>query len=165
MTAAASNPGSHSASELLDKSVLDVVVRMPKTLSPRATAAEARAALEDDHVHMLVITDGGRLLGTLVREDLAAPVVATDLALERAVVDDRTIRPDVGAEEARRVMLERGVRRLAVVDDDGMLLGLLCLKRRLTGFCSDDDVRARAEDVQASAGGQGAAVSEVLRNR
>ena len=36
-----------------------------------------------------------------------------------------------------------GQRRRAVVDDSGRLLGLLCLKQRLTGFCSDDDVAAR----------------------
>ena len=41
-------------------------------------------------------------------------------------------------------MREQGTRRLAVVDDDGDLLGLLCLKRTLDGFCSDADVRARA---------------------
>ena len=34
-------------------------------------------------------------------------------------------------------------RRLAVVDDDHRLLGLLCLKRSGSGFCSDDDVISR----------------------
>jgi hypothetical protein len=36
--------------------------------------------------------------------------------------------------------------RLAVVDDDGVLTGLLCLKRKLTGFCTDADVAARAAE-------------------
>ncbi len=43
------------------------------------------------------------------------------------------------------MLLARGRRRLAVVDERGALLGLLCLKRRLTGFCSDADVAARGE--------------------
>lgn len=37
-------------------------------------------------------------------------------------------------------------RRLAVIDDHGMLLGLLCLKRTGLGFCSDTDVQARADE-------------------
>jgi hypothetical protein len=30
-------------------------------------------------------------------------------------------------------------------------MGLLCLKRSLSGFCSDDDVRCRANDERGTA--------------
>jgi CBS domain-containing protein len=132
---------------LSGKDVRKVVVRLPKTLGPATSVAQARAALADDHVHMLLIIDGdGRLLGTLVRDDLPDAVDDSALALGHAVLRDRTIAPDVPAEAARQILLRRGERRLAVVDGSGRLLGLLCLKRRLTGFCSDTDVRARATD-------------------
>ena len=55
---------------LLGRTVGDVVVRLPKTLPPTLTVGQARAAFGDDHVHMLLVTDAGRLLGTLVRGDL-----------------------------------------------------------------------------------------------
>jgi CBS domain-containing protein len=130
---------------LSGKDVREVVVRLPKTLGPATSVAQARAALADDHVHMLLIIDGdGRLLGTLVRSDLPRSVDDSARALDHAVLRNRTIAPDVPAEAARQLLLRRGERRLAVVDGDGRLLGLLCLKRRLTGFCSDLDVRARA---------------------
>jgi hypothetical protein len=41
-------------------------------------------------------------------------------------------------------MTATGRRRAAVTSADGRLLGLLCLKVSQTGFCSDQDVRARA---------------------
>ncbi|MDP3966681.1 MAG: hypothetical protein Q8Q02_00245 [Nocardioides sp.] len=41
-------------------------------------------------------------------------------------------------------MRARQQRRLAVVDDDGLLVGLVCLKARGTGFCSNADVTTRA---------------------
>ena len=41
-------------------------------------------------------------------------------------------------------MIMTGRRRAAVTGADGRLLGLLCLKVSRTGFCSDQDVRARA---------------------
>jgi CBS domain-containing protein len=130
---------------LFAKDVYEVAVRLPKTLNPSISLAQARAALDDDHVHMLLITDDrGRLMGTLVRSDLPRSGDDSARALDHAVLRDRTIAPDVPAEAARQVLVRRGERRLAVVDGDGRLLGLLCLKRRLTGFCSDLDVRARA---------------------
>lgn len=131
------------------RTVLDVVVRWPKTMPPDATVAQARAALADDHVHMLLITAEGRLVGTLVRADLPPEVPDDDPAIERATLQGRTVGPDVATEEVRELLVSRGQRRLAVVAQDGSLLGLLCLKRKLTGFCSDADVRARAGDPAA----------------
>jgi hypothetical protein len=46
--------------------------------------------------------------------------------------------------EVRRKMIATGRRRAAVTSADGRLLGLLCLKASQAGFCSDQDVRARA---------------------
>jgi hypothetical protein len=40
-------------------------------------------------------------------------------------------------------MRQTGRRRLAVVDEDGTLLGLLCLKATGLGFCSDDAIAQR----------------------
>jgi CBS-domain-containing membrane protein len=49
------------------------------------------------------------------------------------------------ADAARELLIERGLRRLAVVNHDSTLLGLMCLKRSRTGFCSDEDVASRAQ--------------------
>lgn len=138
--------GTSTPPELPDRAVSDVVVRLPKTLSPDVRVDQVRAALEDDHVHMLLLTDRGRLVGTLVRGDVPDHAAGRDPALPYAVLEGRTVGPDLPADEARRLMLAEDRRRLAVVDGDGSLLGLLCLKRRLTGFCSDADVADRAAD-------------------
>ena len=137
-----------------DRSVGEVVVRLPKTLDADATVATALAELADDHVHMLLLTRDGLLLGTLVPTDLAA-APADAPALRYAVLAGRTIGPAVPADEALHLLVARDERRRAVVDDDGRLVGLLCLKRRGNGFCSDDDVAARhaGRDVLATAFG------------
>ncbi len=127
-----------------EPTVADVVVRLPKTVPANASVAEARSCFADDHVHMLLFTESGRLLGTLVREDLDE--TASGPALRHARLTGRTVSADLPAEDARQLLLRRGQRRLAVVDRDGALLGLLCLKRRRTGFCSDADVAARAAE-------------------
>ena len=130
--------------------VKDVMVTAPATMRPTATVADARAFFADDHVHMALIATSGRLLGTLVRADIddldddAAP------ALSRSRLDGRSVVLEKPAEDVRLRLIAHGVRRLAVVDDAGALAGLLWLKRKLTGFCTDADVTARAAERAAA---------------
>ena len=131
------------------RTVAEALVRDPWTLPAEATVGVARVAFADDHVHMLLLTRGPSLLGTLVPDDVHADVADDAPALPLATLTNRTVAPDVPLEDARRWLVARGERRLAVVDEDRTLLGLLCLKRRQTGFCSDGDVAARAAERQA----------------
>ncbi|WP_107771296.1 CBS domain-containing protein [Nocardioides sediminis] len=122
----------------------DAMVTQPWTHGSATTVAQAHEAFTDSHVHMLLLTDGDELRGTLVRDDLVDGLDPDAPALDAATLHARTVDPGRDLEEALQVMRDRGTRRLAVVADDGRLLGLLCLKRTLDGFCSDDDVRSRA---------------------
>ncbi|QWZ09950.1 hypothetical protein KRR39_09595 [Nocardioides panacis] len=127
----------------------EVMLRRPKTLSARASVAEVRAALADDHVHMVLLTDGASLVGTLVGADLPPQAPAAAPALSWSRLLERTVPPDAAAETVQALLVERGLRRMAVVDHEGTLLGLMCLKRSRTGFCSDDDVASRARSRHA----------------
>jgi CBS domain-containing protein len=131
---------------LTGRTVKDVMVTAPTTMRPTATVADARAFFADDHVHMALIATSGRLLGTLVRADLADLGDDALPALSRSRLHGRSVALDEPAEDVRVRLIEHGQRRVAVVDDTGGLAGLLCLKRKLTGFCSDADVAARAAE-------------------
>lgn len=126
------------------RTVADAMVTAPWTHGATTSVAEARHAFTDAHVHMLLLTDGGVLQGTLMRDDLASATEPARPALDLAPLTGRTVSPERPVEEALALMRQQGTRRLAVVDGDRRLLGLLCLKRTLDGFCSDADVRARA---------------------
>jgi hypothetical protein len=127
------------------------MVTQPKTSPATLSIACAHALLADSHVHMVLLVEGHRLVGTLVREDLPPTAVATEAALPYAVLDGRLISPAADAELARLAMSRQVVRRLAVVDDGHRLLGLLCLKASHRGFCADSDVIAREEASASSA--------------
>jgi CBS domain-containing protein len=126
------------------------MVRRPTVLSAAAALAEVRGLLADGHVHMVLLTDGPRLRGTLVRSDLPATVDGCRPALPFARTDGRTVTADAAADEVLARMVRTGERRLAVVDGDGTLLGLLCRTRRGDGFCSDADVAARRCDPRSA---------------
>ena len=129
--------------------VRDAMLHGPKTLPVDATVADALAAFAGGHVHMLLLTDGPTLVGTLVVADLPDAETAASgagRALDHATLDGRTVSLDTWVDDALQQMATNGLRRLAVVGPHGDLLGLMCLKRRGNGFCSDEDVASRASD-------------------
>jgi predicted transcriptional regulator len=130
--------------DLPARAVEDAMVTAPWTHEVATTVGQALDAFTDSHVHMLLLVHDGVLHGTVVRDDLVGTADPGGPALELATLVDRTVHPGHDLDAAMRLMREQGSRRLAVVDDDRRLVGLLCLKRTLDGFCSDADVDARA---------------------
>jgi len=124
----------------------DAMISAPTVHRPSLTVSDCQAAFTDDHVHMVLVVEDGHLLGTLVRGDVPAHAGPSAPALPFASSRGRTVGPHEPVAGLRAAMLASGARRLAVVDEKGSLLGLLCLKRHLGGFCSDADVAARAAD-------------------
>lgn len=142
--------------DLLAITVAEVMVTTPKTMPSGTTIGDILGVFDDDHVHMVLLTEGPLLRGTIERLDVPAELWAvrgtTDPALglpalRFSSLAGRTVSPAMTASRARQLMMARGSRRSAVVDAGGVLVGLLCLKRRLTGFCSDADVAARAAET------------------
>jgi CBS domain-containing protein len=130
---------------LVHTTVADAMVRFPKTCSRRTTVQQARTLFEDDHVHALLVVDRGVLLAVVDRDDLIGhPAEAPVRWL--GTLRGRTAAPDAELTVVQGAMQAAGRRRVAVVDDVGNVLGLLCLKRSGTGFCSDAGIRARAAD-------------------
>jgi CBS-domain-containing membrane protein len=111
-----------------------------------ATIGDAREFFSDDHKHLMLLVADGRLLGTVVRSDLTGAGPDDRPALEVAVLRGRTVAPDDDVDRVRTDLLTQDMRRIAVVGEGDRLLGLLCLKKHRRGFCSDDDVAARAEE-------------------
>lgn len=123
------------------------MVKYPKTVSPESPVVEIRAQLEDDHVHMvLVVAADGRLVTTIERSDLSSVVSKSTAARDLGSLIDRTVAPWDSLNAANAALKRGRRRRLAVVDDLGTLVGLLCLKPSGSGFCSDEGIRARAAD-------------------
>lgn len=123
-----------------------LMLRAPAVLPATATVADVHDLFASPHVHMALLTAsgavGGLLLSTLTREDLGA-AAQEDAARPLGRLEGRTVRADLPVEDARLALFENGARRAAVVDDDGKLLGLLCLKRHGNGFCTDAGVASR----------------------
>ena len=127
------------------RTVAGAMVARPKVHRPTATVAELRAFFRDDHVHMALLVEHGKLIGTVERADLERNLGGATAALSIAKLEGRTIAPGATLSDARKAMKRDRRRRLAVANTEGRLLGLLCLKASGLGFCSDADVTSRTD--------------------
>lgn len=101
------------------------------TAGPDELVSTAAKKLRDHRVGCLVVERQGRPYGILTDRDIALRVVAGDLdprvtkVSDVATLDPVVVRDLEGVETAARRMREYGVRRLPVVDDAGMLKGII----------------------------------------
>lgn len=117
----------------------------PITLGPDATLREATAMMREFSISGVPVVDGdGRLVGIITNRDL---VFETDLdrKVSDAMVSDGLVTAPVGTslEGAEDILRRNKIEKLPVVDDGGMLRGLITVKdifkRRSHPNASKDD--------------------------
>lgn len=134
-----------------DPTVGDAMLRHPTVHGTGLTLGEARAIFAArPKTHLLLLVDDGVLVSAVDRDDVPADLADATPAATVGSLEGRTVSPGVLLEPTREEMIARGARRVAVVAPDMHLLGLLCLKRRLTDFCTDEGVAAMRRERAAS---------------
>src|SRR5438105_2546300 len=111
------------------------MVTIPKTLNRGSSVGEVRSFFLDDHVHMaLIVAANRRLLTTIERADIADEVPDEAAAIDFGRLEGRTAPAWWSIGQATAKLSSQRLRRLAVVDGHGKLVGLVCLKRSGTGY-------------------------------
>jgi CBS domain-containing protein len=114
----------------------EVMISKPKTLPVTATVADARRLFENQSVRTALLVDEGRYAGELTRADVEGVDDGTSIS---AVASSPPA--TVGESDTVAAALERmdtaGTDRLAVVDPEGALRGLVCLSRSHGHLCTD----------------------------
>jgi IMP dehydrogenase len=127
------------------------VILDPYRIAPSAPLSEAAAVMARSRVGTLVVVDdSGRLAGLLTERDMRFVPEAGALVRDRMTPADRLVlhQGPLPAAEAERIMVERKVKKLPLVDDRGALIGLitsrdLVRQRRLPFATRDDRGRLR----------------------
>ena len=122
--------------------VVDLMGTEVHTIDGLATAAEAMATMKRLHISSLVVNrrHDDDELGVITVTDLAREVITRDRAPDRVNVYEimskpaLTVRSDMLARYAVRLLVQFGVSRALVVDADGTPEGLVTLRDLVLGL-------------------------------
>lgn len=103
-----------------------------RTVSRETPIRDVASAMRDGDVGSLPVVEGGKLVGIVTDRDIVVRALAEGRDPSTPVGDAMTsdvysVRPDDFAFEAVRLMGDKQVRRIPVVNDDGSLAGIIAM--------------------------------------
>lgn len=135
-------------------------------MSEKVTSASADASLRaiaqmlkaGDIGILPIVDDGGKLLGLVTDRDIVVRAVAEGSDVKTTTVGDimttelYTAGPDDFAFEAVRTMGDRKVRRVPIVDDDGVLVGIVSIADIALEMEDEKEVAETLEEISSGKG-------------
>ena len=112
----------------------DIMSRNPSCVTPETPLVEAARLMKDENIGVVPVvdtTDSKRLVGVLTDRDIAVRAVAegrdgTTTSVGHIMTSDvRTSTPDASVNDVMELMGREQVRRIPIVDDRGMLVGII----------------------------------------
>jgi IMP dehydrogenase len=130
-------PDQQAAQVRMVKKFESGMVVNPLTIDPGATLADALALMKENNISGVPVVEGGangqnkpgKLVGILTNRDVR---FATDMrqTVAELMTKDKlvTVREGVGQDEAKRLLHQRRIEKLLVVDSDYRCVGLITVK-------------------------------------
>lgn len=140
----------------------------PITIAPEATLADAQALMERHRISGIPVTEkDGRLVGILTHRDVRFAENPRQPVSELMTHENlATVKAGVGQDEARRLLHQRRIEKLLVVDDAYRCVGLITVKdieKAVTYPDATKDAAGRLRVAAASTvGDKGFARTEAL---
>ena len=110
----------------------EIMTRNVKTAAAGSSLGDVAAIMRDGDMGAVPVVDGGKLVGIVTDRDIVIRGVAEGAGPETPVSnvmtrDLFTVRPDNFVFEAIRLMGDKQVRRLPVIDSNGELKGIIAM--------------------------------------
>jgi CBS domain-containing protein len=112
--------------------VREIMTTEVESAVPDSTLAEIAGMMRDEDVGAIPVVDGDELVGIITDRDIVVRCIAdgkdpADLTAEEIIRETpQVISPEDDVEQASRLMAQRQIRRLPVVQD-GQLVGMLSI--------------------------------------
>jgi CBS domain-containing protein len=107
------------------------------TVNPQSTVMQAVRVMDQESIGAVAVTQSNVLIGMFSERDLMLRVVSERRDPERTLVEEvmtsavETIHRDCTADEALKLMLDKHIRHLPIVDRDGSLAGMISMRSLL----------------------------------
>ena len=117
----------------MNEIIRDVMTPNPCAISPTASVLEAAQIMRGYDIGDVIVLEEERLFGILTDRDIVVRALAEGADPETTPVgeicsrDLTTIEMTASVGQAVRLMREKAIRRLPVVDDEGFVMGIVSL--------------------------------------
>ncbi len=131
------------------------------TVGPDATVIDAVRTMDRESIGAVAIVEGGRLVGIFSERDVMLRVVLGKRDPERTRISDvmtspvETIPRTADCDGALKMMLEKHIRHLPVINSDGRLAGMLSIRNLLHEKVEDLTDQLDSLEAYFSADGAG----------
>lgn len=113
----------------------EIMTKSVSTVTPEMSLYEVAKRMKDGDIGVLPVVEGetGKLVGIITDRDIVVRVVAEEKLVRETKVSEVmtaevfTLKPDDFAFNAARIMGEKQVRRIPIVDDAGVLQGIVSI--------------------------------------
>ena len=110
----------------------EIMTRDVRTATSKTSVSEIAVMMRDGDMGAVPVVENGRLIGIVTDRDIVVRCVADGRGPDTPVSEAMTteifsVRPDDFAFEAVRLMGDKQVRRVPVVDEDGKLAGIISM--------------------------------------
>jgi len=119
----------------MTKAIRDIMTKDIECASPESTLQDAASAMKAHHIGSLPVCEGKRVMGIITDRDIAIRGVAEGRDPGSTKVRDCmskdivSVREDSDVKEAEKLMRDRQLSRLPVLNGEGNLVGYLAMAR------------------------------------
>ena len=113
--------------------ISEIMTANPETAQVTDPIVDVASTMKDLNVGFMPILDGDRLVGVVTDRDIVVRGVAENIDFDDSSISDimtdspQTLSPDADINEAADIMETNKIRRLPILDDNGMLVGIITL--------------------------------------
>jgi len=125
-----------------------------KTVGRDTSIKDVAAAMREGDVGSMPVIEGGKLVGIVTDRDIVVRAVAEGRDPSTPVGDAMTteifsVKPDDFAFEAIRLMGDKQVRRVPVVNDDGSLAGIIAMADVALEMEDEKEIAETLEEISS----------------
>ena len=143
-------------SENARKKCSEIMTRNVKTATPEMTLRDAAALMRDGDMGSIPVVEGGKLAGIITDRDIVVRAVAEGRDASAPVGDVMTaevfsVRENDFVFEAIRLMGDRQVRRVPIVNDAGELVGIIAMADIALESEDEREIAETLEEISSGA--------------
>ena len=138
------------------RQIRDVMTANPECVSEKDSLRDVARIMKERDTGVVPVVDGRKLIGLITDRDIVVRGIAEGKNLENASVSElmtkqvRTVREDASVNDALELMNRAEVRRVAVVNSNDELVGIVSLGDISVNTNKDDKVGKTVESISGA---------------